>query len=258
MHENLYESGIRPYLESYFRNSQEPYPNYWRGSSAGYCYRYNIFKRIHLPEVPEIDDSFVTTQNTFYIGTSIHIGYQKITAQIPENIGQENEIKLPEFDVIGHYDDLFEFDYGDDKPMSHKILYDYKTVSSKSFNYTDPEMRSTHRLQLGTYMYALRKEHPDLAEGRIMEISKDDGRMRERQLLWDDTLESDIQAYWNGLNKAWKAFKKTGDLPDCTCAERLGDWFATRTKAGKIYNGYFLNGNPCSLEWYLLNTKEVA
>ena len=81
----------------------------------------------------------------------------------------------------------------------------------------------------------------DMGESRILKIEKDALMMMEQELVWTPELESDVLSYWNSLNNHWK--KKT--LPKCTCADHEGGFMAKEQ-----YNGYFYEGEPCSLEWY--------
>lgn len=156
-----------------------------------------------------------------------------------------------------------------DKHPEHLILYDYKTQNSQAFSYKRPAMSHYHRMQLGTYMYMLRNgsekiepsaytvqyaspgvpgkvkgfrkfAYPDLTEGRILKISKDDLRMTEEQLLWTPNLEKDIVSYWATLNGYWAA--KT--IPKCTCKDYEGGFMSK-----EAYNPFYYEDEPCSLAW---------
>ena len=72
--------------------------------------------------------------------------------------------------------------------------------------------------------------------------------MMEQQLLWDKELETDVLAYWTKLNNAWKSKK----LPECTCADFEGGFMAK-----ELYNPFFYNDQPCSIDWYLKWKKET-
>ena len=116
-------------------------------------------------------------------------------------------------------------------------------------------MSHYNKMQLGTYMYMLRNgDYPELKEGRILKISKDDLRLHEIQLLWSAELEKEIVGYWTTLNGYWN--KKM--IPACTCNDyeqnaKTGKGFM----ADKKYNPYFFNGQPCSIEWFAQH-KEIA
>ena len=81
----------------------------------------------------------------------------------------------------------------------------------------------------------------DLTEARILKIEKDTLMMMEQQLLWTPALEKEVVGYWRTLNGYWK--NKT--IPKCTCAAYEGGFMAK-----EAYNGYYFNGEPCSLEYY--------
>ena len=229
--------------EQLLKEDDGVYPDYWRGSSAGYCMRYNIFKRLHVPEVPEVVEGQSQRQGTLRIGHQVHALMQSLTKNAGLSVEQEAELKSKEWDMVGHFDDLIKF------PNGELVLYDYKTVHSQALKYP-PELKNTHRMQVGSYLYLLREKYPKLTKARIMEISKDDFLMREIEFDWDDTLKSDLEAYWTELNDWWAIYHETGELPPCTCSERLGAWFATRNKYGKVWNGYYFNEQPCSLAWF--------
>jgi len=80
-----------------------------------------------------------------------------------------------------------------------------------------------------------------LTESRICKIEKDTLMMNEQQLMWSDELSSEVRDYWTQLNKYWKDKK----LPKCTCADHEGGFLAKPE-----YNGYFYEGEPCSLKYY--------
>lgn len=293
---NLYATGIRPLVDEYLKKKSEEvrdYGEYFSASSAGYCYRYNIMKRLKIPPVPERNDDLARTTRVFESGHIFHEWLQRITREAGLSIAQELELQDEELLIRGHIDDLVlvrkpstaikpdTTTIGGDvkegfyeltqRPQvlnllddSHLILYDYKTAHSKAFDYKQDEIGYFHKMQLGTYMYMLRKlkgqtslglqNHSllkELTEARILQVSKDDLRMREQQLLWSDELEQDIRGYWQALKRYWAWYKNTGELPDCTChdPEKDGGWFARRTKKGKVYSDYFWNEEPCSLEW---------
>lgn len=89
-------------------------------------------------------------------------------------------------------------------------------------------------------------------EMRICKLSKDDLRMSEDQLLWSEELGKEVKQYWTTLNKYWDEKK----LPPCTCLEQEGGFMGKRTKAGKVYNDFFYNDEPCSLDWYKLSKEK--
>lgn len=244
---NLYATGVRPYIDRYLLEKSKEvrnYGKYWSASSAGYCQRKTIFERLGVPYVEKEDDA--RKQRLFTSGHIFHKWYQDITKAAGISVAQELELQDEELMVRGHFDDLVLIE-------GRLVLYDAKTQNSRAFSYARPEMSWYHRHQLGTYMYLIRKlqngplrpawlnKLPELQEGRILKLSKDDLRMEEEQLLWTPALESDVVAYWKSLNTHWKA--KT--LPACTCADHENGFMAQAK-----YNPYYYHGQPCSIDWY--------
>lgn len=248
---NLFNTGIRPTIDTHLATLAEEkrdYGDYWSASSAGYCMRKNIFERLKLPYTS--DDA--RKQRVFSAGDVFHEWVQRITKESGLSVAQELELQDEDLMIRGHLDDLIFID-------GKLIVYDYKSAHSRSFSYTKGRpMSHYHHMQLGTYLYILRKyfsqvlgEHSsllgvELNEGRVMKISKDDLRMDETQLLWTPALEKEIVGYWTTLNGYWKSKK----LPRCTCNKYEGGFMAR-----EAYNPFWYNGSPCSLEWYNLNKK---
>ena len=260
---SLYETGVRQLIDDYLLAESKKvrdYGEYWSASSAGYCMRKVIFERLGVPK----NNEDARRQRVFTSGHIFHNWIQEITKKAGISIAQEVELQDEDLMIRGHFDDLILAD-------GKLILYDYKTVNSRSFMWAKKNgnaMSHFHRLQLGTYMYMLReigKTHKyrtakfpeydgktfnyeeydvsDLSEARILKIEKDALMMGEQKLLWDAELERDVTQYWKVLNGHWKA--KT--LPKCTCAD-----FESGFMAKEAYNGFYYNGEPCSLEYYQL------
>lgn len=233
---DVYDTGIRPALDNYLLDKAKEvrdYGEYWSASSAGYCMRKNIFDRMKV--TPTLIDA--RKQRVFESGHIFHEWIQRITKDIGITIAQELEIQDEKIMVRGHIDDLIKRD-------DHLILYDYKTAHSRSFHYRKNEpMSHYHTMQLGTYMYMLRKReaYENLTEGRILTISKDDLCMAENILVWNNGLKQAVEEYWTDIQGFWKAKK----LPPCTCAHNEGGFMAKDK-----YNPYYFNGEPCSLTWY--------
>jgi hypothetical protein len=264
---SLFDSGIRPIIDNHILELSKElrdYGDYWSASSAGYCMRLVIMRRLGIPKSPEMADKDAITQRIFSSGHIFHSWIQAITKQAGLSIAQELELQDEDLMIRGHFDDLVYIKeyHGDHDYDDHLILYDYKTAHSKWFEYAKGRpMSHYNKMQLGTYMYMLRQPSikqilrdgtiniflPDweLTESRILKISKDDLRLHEQQLMWSTELESEVLNYWNTLNSYWNNKK----LPECSCAAQEGGFMAKRTKAGKAYNDYFYNEQPCSLDW---------
>jgi hypothetical protein len=276
---SLFDTGVRPALDAYLTEKTKEvrdYGSYWSASSAGYCMRLNILKRLKVPVVPEIQEDAMRTQRVFEVGHIFHEWAQRITKDAGLSIAQELELQDEGLMVRGHIDDLVviqpitgtvpdcpQEDIEFQEPMNvygkeRLILYDYKTAKSQAFNYKTDEIGHYHKMQLGTYMYMLRTGKvrtftlgstvvsvDSLLEGRILTISKDDLRMKEHQLMWSDGLAGQVVDYWHAINGYWEM--KT--LPPCTCLEHDGGFMGRRSKKGKVYNPYFYQDEPCSLAW---------
>lgn len=210
-----------------------------------------IFERLGVPTTQGADPR---KQRVFTAGHIFHEWAQGLTKDARVSIAQEVELIDDDIMVKGHFDDLVMVD-------GNLILYDYKTANSRAFTWAKAngdEMSHYHKMQLGTYMYMLRKgawpndvmervvpqlkqQIEAVSEGRILKISKDDLRMSEQQLLWSPALEKEVVSYWNTLNGYWKAQK----LPKCTCAD-YENGFMAREK----FNPYFYDGEPCSETYF--------
>ena len=269
---SLHETGIRPLIDEYLKKKEaeeRDYGEYWSASSAGYCMRLNILKRLKIPPVPEIAEDRARTIRVFEAGHIFHEWIQRITKDAGISIAQEVELQDEDLMVRGHFDDLVlvggpivNEDGTAGMEERNLILYDYKTQNSQAFNYKRPEMGHSHKMQLGTYMYMLRKytgkdittdipmNLETLTEARILKISKDDLRLHEEQMFWTPDLEKEVVGYWNTLNGYWK--RKV--LPRCTCKEYEG-FMGKRSSKGKIYNDYFLNDEPCSGEYIKMHSE---
>ena len=262
---SLFDTGVRPLIDAHLKEKSEQvrdYGDYWSASSAGYCMRLNIFRRLGVPRVPEIQEGWERTTRVFESGHIFHQWIQGVTKDAGISAVQEAQLQDEDLMVRGHFDDLIKID-------DNLILYDYKTAHSKSFDYSKGRpMSYYHKLQLGTYLYMLRKKKrlwvgtetngkmiegvDKVSEARILKISKDDLRMSEDQLIWSDELSREVNAYWVELNAYWNNKK----LPSCTCAEQEQGFMGKRTKAGKVYNDFFYNDEPCSLDWYKLSKEK--
>lgn len=257
---SLYESGVRAKIDEHLlaeAKKERDYGEYWSASSAGYCMRKLIFERLGVPK--NNDDA--RRQRVFTSGHIFHDWIQEITRNAGISLAQEMELQDEELMIRGHFDDLIILD---DKV----ILYDYKTVNSRSFMWAKKNgntMSHFHRMQLGTYMYMLRNNAQvfanatsknilpthdgtlrpvnleGLSEARILKIEKDTLMMGEQQLMWSPDLEKDVVSFWRTLNGYWK--KKT--MPKCTCAD-----YESGFMAKEQYNGYYYDGEPCSMELY--------
>jgi hypothetical protein len=270
---SLYETGVRSIIDNYLLEKSKEvrdYGEFWSASSAGYCMRKLIFERLGVPK----NNEDARRQRVFEAGHIFHNFIQGLTVKAGVSIAQEVELEDLSLMIRGHFDDLVLIDPniawdkldpfdGKEAPPTekHLILYDYKTVNSRSFMWAKKngnKMSHFHRMQLGTYMYMLRKsnvvgkryagdnlkfeyDYNTLSEARILKIEKDTLMMGEQQLMWTPDLEKDVVDFWRTLNGYWK--KQT--MPKCTCAD-----YESGFMAKEQYNGYYYDGEPCSMKLY--------
>ncbi len=229
----------------------------------------NIFERLKVPHATPDDPR---KQRVFTAGDIFHEWIQRITKEAGLSIAQELELQDESLMIRGHTDDLvlvpkqngvsvIEVTGGKAETTTTNadlILYDYKSQNSRAFTYQKGKpMSYYHRMQLGTYMYMLRKGFKaqdgvdildprfsgifELSEARILKISKDDLRMEEQQLMWTPELETEVTDYWKRLNRYWDEKQ----IPPCTCADHENGFLAK-----EAYNPYFFDGGPCSIKLY--------
>ena len=255
--DNLFNTGIRPFIDAYMTKVSEEkrdYGPYWSASSAGYCHRKLIFERLGVPPVGEPDQRKF---RIFESGKVFHSWLQDITKNAGVSIAQELELIDDKLMIKGHFDDLVLID-------GKLIVYDYKTQNSRAFHWQKKnggEMSHYHKYQLATYMYMLRRDATmknwngeqgeledftdctKVSEARILKLSKDDLSLTEEVLLWTPALEKEVYSFWSTLNGYWNAKK----IPKCTCADREGGFMAK-----PAYNPFYYKEEPCSIEWYQL------
>jgi len=286
---SLFDTGIRPAIDDYLTKKaaeRRDYGKYWSASSAGYCMRLNILKRLEVPPVPEIAGDAMRTQRVFEAGHIFHEWAQRITRDAGLSIAQELELQDEDLLVRGHIDDFvlitpqFDDQGGYDAewargPEQQLILYDYKTANSQSFNYKRDEMGHYHKMQLGTYLNGLfrisggnkstkafeRDENGDYTvdvTGKIKDsLTAGLSEARILTLSKDDLRMREQQIFWSPQLEQeivgyWKTLQTHWDnktLPPCTCLEHDGGFMGRRSKKGKVYNPYFHNDVPCSTAW---------
>jgi hypothetical protein len=169
---SLFNSGVRPIIDNHLiaeSKKERDYGDYWSASSGGYCMRKVIFERLGVEHTGEDDPR---KQRVFSAGHIFHDWIQKLTKDAGISVAQEVELQDEDLMIRGHFDDLIlvtkektHFTPGEvskgikDAFEQHLILYDYKTVNSRSFIWAKKNGNAIshfHRMQLGTYMYMLR------------------------------------------------------------------------------------------------------
>lgn len=290
MSDNLFQTGIRPAVDAYLKKKSEEerdYGDYWSASSAGYCMRLVIMRRLGVPKVPELEDNAAQTR-IFESGKIFHEWMQRITKAAGLSIASEVELQDEDLMIRGHFDDLVlvpETDKWQSKetqlkaisvdektsprtsttpPISssqHLILYDYKTAHSASFNYSkNRPMGRYHTYQVGTYLYMLHtfaKWHEDIWASYGVDV-RDTKEGRTMAISKDDLRMQEKQLIWSDqLEKDivdyWTTLNKYWEekkMPPCTCLEHDGGFMGRRSAKSKVYNDFFWEDEPCSLKWY--------
>jgi len=173
--DNLFKTGIRPAIDAYLKKKSEEerdYGDYWSASSAGYCMRLVMMRRLGVPKVPELEDNATQTR-IFEAGHIFHEWLQRITEDAGLSIASEVELQDENLMIRGHFDDLvlikpqmksqkeWSVESRDTITLAQDrlILYDYKTAHSASFKFKQMQtsIGHYHKYQLATYMYMLRK-----------------------------------------------------------------------------------------------------
>lgn len=291
---DLFNTGIIPAVNEYLlKKSKEErnYGSYWSASSAGYCMRLNIMRRLGVPKVPELEDNATQTR-IFEAGHIFHEWLQRITKDAGLSIASEVELQDEDLMIRGHFDDLvlvggtvYKID-GDGKDLGYMtkggklILYDYKTAHSASFNYKkrQTEIGYYHKMQLGTYMYMLRNSDYDWGDDKAgkykhiktLKAYTDENlkthfvnELKEARILSiskDDLRMHEQQLLWSPqlekeIYQYWatlNGYWKARKLPKCTCLDHDGGFMGRKSAKGKLYNDFFYKDEPCSLEWYKL------
>ncbi len=105
---DLYNSGVRKSIDDYLlMKSKEvrDYGDYWSASSAGYCMRLLIMRRLGVAKVPELEDNATQTR-IFEAGHIFHEWLQRITKDAGLSIASEVELQDEKLMIRGHFDDL--------------------------------------------------------------------------------------------------------------------------------------------------------
>lgn len=168
MTNGLFTTGVRPAIDAFLlaeAAKKRDYGSYWSASSAGYCMRKNIYDRLGLPHTSEDPRK----QRVFTSGHIFHDWIQEITRNAGLSVAQEVELQDEDLMIRGHFDDLIRIQLdesgepvtlGSEPRGEQVILYDYKTVNSRSFTYAKDNglaLSHYHRLQLASYMMMLKK-----------------------------------------------------------------------------------------------------
>ena len=129
------------YLDKLQKKREEDnkeYKEWFGGSSAGSCYKKQLYKITGIKATP-----FDTrTKRLLRLGTIVHKDFEDAITYFEEEfkgeiegikVYKEHEVKIPEFNVIGHLDNCI-IEYDDDlKEIERISIADLKTLASYSW-----------------------------------------------------------------------------------------------------------------------------
>jgi radical SAM protein with 4Fe4S-binding SPASM domain len=223
------------YLEFQMKRGDQK-SDYWRGSDMGACARKRIYTRKGIQPTELITSR---QHRTMDVGNLFHTKYQRFFKKLGILIEKEGEIVNEEYHFKGHFDALlggipkpvrkedFTFKGKDGKEFFKQdefdwfngflsglnqrfptglplLLYELKTQHSMSFQYIEKKPQPEHYYQLCSYLYFLKDKYPELKEGRILYISKDDSRLCEHIIRLNDETIEQIESELKQLNEYWK------------------------------------------------------
>jgi len=222
--EQIYEDFIAS-TQKENRKKYDEFKGWYSASSAGQCYKKQWYK-IHLDEDDTITDKRVN--RLLRLGTIVHkdiedaiIRYKQFN-DITENILSEEQIKLPDLNVVGHCD----------LAVIHENagkVFDFKTVHSYKWKMKfgrKPEKNSAanYKLQVGTYALGIMDKHNvEFIDMSILWYKKDDSMIREEKL--DNDYIGHAIDYWDDLHNTIKDMTNEDDLVrDISANTPVMDW----------------------------------
>jgi CRISPR/Cas system-associated exonuclease Cas4 (RecB family) len=160
----------------------------WYASSLGSCLRGQYISRLNI--IPkEFDDRTLRVFKCGNIFEEFIINLLKGRTDI--QIETQTRLEVPEFDAVGKPDLIITYN-------GERKVYEIKSKHSAGFKYIPQEQ---HRQQIWFYLYALK-----ISEGNLVYVSKDDLRIAECPIRFDDKELSDsVIKEFNVLNEAWSA-----------------------------------------------------
>ena len=215
--------------------------NVFHASSAGSCYRKQLYSYYDYPSDEKDDKSF----RLLRLGTIVHSDLEKAMSmyqdklanmQLPENpiersIHIEEKIKIEDLDVVGTFDvgEKIENSFG----QSEFNLYDYKTAAA--YKWTTKFGRKTNRvastdtnykLQLGTYALGIRHKHwPDKINMYLIWYNKNTSQMRE-QIVSNEWIDNALE-YWLDVKEIKEELGKDFEkelIPEDAYGVPMQDW----------------------------------
>jgi len=171
----------------------------FHASGAGSCYRKQLYSYFDYPQDSKDNKSY----RLLRLGTIVHkdieeaLKHYNITSAV--NVFSEDEIKLPDLNVIGTYDvgELKddEFTLWDLKTAA---AYKWTTKFGRKHN-RKPNSDTNYKLQLGTYALGVNQKYEvNKVNMYLLWYNKNTSQMRE-QLISPEWIEKALE-YWTELN----------------------------------------------------------
>jgi CRISPR/Cas system-associated exonuclease Cas4 (RecB family) len=197
------ESAYNDYLV-HLESKRERTKNKFHASSAGSCFRKQMYNYFDFPQSVKDNKSY----RLLRLGTIIHEDIENAIMHCQNSIeGRvyiENEIEIPELNLVGTYD-LGQLVKQDDGYTIFN-LYDIKSAAmytwQKMFGQIKnrkPGTDDNYKMQLATYALAINEElSPDKMNMYLVWYKKNDSHWKE-VLVSPDWIEKAIE-YWTELN----------------------------------------------------------
>ena len=248
----VYEQYLDNKQKERTRNLNQDYSHYWSASSAGHCYKKQLFG---IYKCAKSDMDF-KSKSLLRLGTIVHSDVESaLREQASHPATQEGEISFIEYEVVDDYHRVIgHLDYAYiDREERTLTIYDLKTAAaykwSKKFGRKPDENPSfKYEMQIATYAMALIEEWKPF----LMEFSPPDEEVKDRVqmfLMWynkntsqmrHELISSDwyqsVSDYWMRLHDI---LFDMDELP-----ENLNSWNGAFMTINKMIRGRAEEGSP--------------
>ena len=173
----------------------------FHASGAGSCYRKQLYSYFDYPQDSKDNKSY----RLLRLGTIVHKDIEEAIKHYEDentksDVFSEDEIKIPDFNVIGTYD------VGELKSDGEFTLWDIKTAAAYKWttkfgrkHNRKPNSDTNYKLQLGTYALGVNlKYEVNKVTMYLLWYNKNTSQMRE-QLISPEWIEKALE-YWSELN----------------------------------------------------------
>ncbi len=233
------------FLEDSLKYDEKP-SDWWRASDMGACLRKRFYQR---KGIKKTEPFTVNTKRNLELGNMYHRYYQSFFKKLGILIEKEGEIVNEKYHYKGHFDviaggkpkepNIEDFKYTDkngeikvlerlynfcikqkqelDKLFPKgmpKLLYEFKTQNGNSFQYISRAPQQEHLIQLASYLLFAKEKYPDIKEGRILYINKNNLTEVEHIIDLTPELETKIIDELIQLNTYWERDELPSQLPE--------------------------------------------